>query len=287
IGVIAPMAVAQLLCTYQLAASGSAAVGFGAWAWSAVGLAVIGGSVQGWYPQEPTIWVWSIVAVTLATVLGGNLSARRRVQSALEEEQRRSAQEQAARVRLEERSRVARELHDVVAHNMSVIAIQAEAAPLRASDDAPALTAELVAIRRTALETLTEMRRVLGVLRTTDEETTTAPTPDIGQLDGLIARVRATGAQVELTTCGAPRPVDAGVGVSVYRIVQESLSNALRHAPGAPVSVVLTYDEAGARLVVRVENDPSTAQPDDTGGTGEPPTGSSACASAPPCSAGR
>jgi signal transduction histidine kinase len=265
LGVLAPMAVAQLLCTYQLAASGNAAVGFGAWAWSVVGLAVIGGSVQGRYPQEPASWVWAVVAVTLAAVLGGNLGARRRVQSALEEEQRRSAQEQAARVRLEERSRVARDLHDVVAHNMSVIAIQAEAAPLRAPDDAAALATELAGIRRTALETLTEMRRILGVLRTTDEDTTTAPTPDIGQLDALIARVRATGAKVELTTHGAPRPVAAGVGVSVYRIVQESLSNALRHAPGAPVSVVLTYDDPGSGLVVRVENDRSTARPDDTG----------------------
>jgi signal transduction histidine kinase len=273
LGALAPMAVAQLLCTYQLAASGSAAVGFGAWGWSVVGLAVIGDSVQGRYPQEPAIWVWAVVAVTLAAVLGGNLSARRRVQSALEEEQRRSTQEQAARVRLEERSRVARELHDVVAHNMSVIAIQAEAAPLRAHDDAAALARELADIRRTALETLTEMRRVLGVLRTTDEDTPTAPTPDLGQLDALIARVRATGANVELTTRGTPRPVAAGVGVSVYRIVQESLSNALRHAPGAPIRVVLTYDDPDPGLVVRVENDRSTVRPDDTGGAAGPAHG--------------
>lgn len=269
LGALAPMAVAQLLCTYELAATGSAAVGFGAWAWSVVGLAVIGGSVQGRYPQEPAIWVWAVVAVTLATVLGGNLSGRRRVQAALEDEQRRSAQEQAARVRLEERSRIARELHDVVAHNMSVIAIQAEAAPLRGHDDAAALAQELADIRRTALETLTEMRRVLGVLRTTGEDTTTAPTPDIAQLDALVARVRATGATIDLTTRGAPRPVATGVGVSVYRIVQESLSNALRHAPGAPVSVVLTYDDAHPGLVVRVENDRSTGRPNDADGAAE------------------
>jgi signal transduction histidine kinase len=102
------------------------------------------------------------------------------------------------------------------------------------------------------------MRRVLGVLRDRDAAADTAPAPGIDQLNALIERVSAAGVGVRMTIAGAAHPVAPGVGVSVYRIVQESLSNALRHAPGARVTVVLTYEDTPPALVVRVENGPSS-----------------------------
>ena len=251
--------IAYMLCLYSVASRHSRTVTIGAWLWSLAGLVIVASAGPSLGPQAAVVWTWGVVFVTLPPVFAYNVGTRRRVERALDEQERRSRLEQAERARLEERSRIARELHDVVAHNMSVIAIQAEAAPLKAADDAAALAEELAGIRATALETLNEMRRVLGVLRDRDEAADTAPAPGIDQLDALIDRVSAAGVDVRMTIAGAPRPVAPGVGVSAYRIVQESLSNALRHAPGAPVTVVLTYEDAPPALTVRVENGPPPA----------------------------
>jgi signal transduction histidine kinase len=253
--------IAYVLCLYTVASRHSREVTIGAWLWSVVGIIIVATAGPALGPQAAIVWTWSMVFVTLPLVFAHNVGTRRRVERALEEQERRSRSEQAERAMLEERSRIARELHDVVAHNMSVIAIQAEAAPLKAPDDAAALAEELAGIRATALETLTEMRRVLGVLRDRNEVVDTTPAPGIDQLAALIERVRAAGMDVHMTTSGTARPVAPGIGVSVYRIVQESLSNALRHAPGAKVGVELTYRDAPGSLVVRVENGPPPSAP--------------------------
>jgi signal transduction histidine kinase len=151
---------------------------------------------------------------------------------------------------LEERQRIARELHDVVAHHMSVIAIQAEAAPYKTPDPPPELVESFADIRASALSGLKELRRVLGVLRS--EAPGTAPTPGLDDLDGLLESARAGGVTVRCELSGTRRPLPEGVDLSAYRIVQEALSNAMRHAPGSAVQVKLHF--GSARLVIQVVN---------------------------------
>jgi signal transduction histidine kinase len=151
---------------------------------------------------------------------------------------------------LEERTRIARELHDVVAHHMSVIAIQAEAAPYRVPDPPKELTSSLADIRANALQALDELRRVLGVLRAERDGDQAAPQPTLDRLGELVAGVRGAGLAVQTVVSGAPRPLPAGVEVSAYRIVQEALSNAMRHAPGSEVRVEIAYAPTALRLCI-------------------------------------
>ena len=137
------------------------------------------------------------------------------------------------RALLEERQRIARELHDVVAHHMSVIAIQAEAAPYKIADPPKELVESFAEIRASALSGLSELRRVLGVLRS--DQPDTAPQPGLDDLDGLLESARNGGVTVTVGVTGTPRPLPEGVDLSAYRIVQEALSNAMRHAPGSAV----------------------------------------------------
>src|SRR6266516_6710214 len=190
-------------------------------------------------------------AVFLAAVpilLGVVVRVRRSGARQLEEQERRHSGERAL---LEERQRIARELHDVVAHHMSVIAIQAEAAPYKTADPPKELVESFTEIRASALSGLNELRRVLGVLRTDGQDT--APQPGLADLDALLDSARGGGVTVTAGTSGTPRPLPEGVDLSAYRIVQEALSNAMRHAPGATVQVHLHYGEAA--LVIEIRND--------------------------------
>jgi signal transduction histidine kinase len=162
------------------------------------------------------------------------------------------------RALLEERQRIARELHDVVAHHMSVIAIQAEAAPYKAADPPEELVESFAGIRASALSGLIELRRVLGVLRSETPDTT--PTPGLDDLEGLLESARSGGVKITSDTTGTPRPLPEGVDLSAYRIVQEALSNAMRHAPGATVQVRLFYGEAALVIEVRNTNGAAGAQ---------------------------
>ncbi|MDR3082405.1 MAG: histidine kinase, partial [Streptomyces sp.] len=165
-----------------------------------------------------------------------------------------TAHERSRRTLLEERTTIARELHDVVAHHMSVVAIQAEAAPYRVENPPPELEKAFVTIRENAVAALTELRRVLGVVRAEDYEAPDAPQPTLADLDALLANVREAGLTVEKVTTGAVRELPPGVELSAYRIVQEALSNALRHAPGATARVEVGYVLGG--LGVRIVNGP-------------------------------
>ena len=195
------------------------------------------------------------VALTLLLAVRGWRESRRQVveQVAVVEEER------SRRTLLEERTTIARELHDVVAHHMSVVAIQAEAAPYRVQDPPEELVAALATIRENAVTALTELRRVLGVVRADlpadlDGWGPEAPQPTLAELDDLLANVRRAGLEVESVTTGSVRTLPQGVELSAYRIVQEALSNALRHAPGASARVELGYVPVG--LGLRIVNGP-------------------------------
>jgi signal transduction histidine kinase len=166
-----------------------------------------------------------------------------------------------------ERARIVRELHDVVAHHISMVAVQAETARL-ATPGMPAVGAQrLSAIGDTARAALTEMRRLLGVLRE-DAKTATAdrrPQPGLQQLNELLDEARdASGAVTRLIVGGTPVTLDPGVELAAYRIVQEALTNARRHAPGAAVDVELHYTDEVLRVRIRDNGPgPSSTPPDD------------------------
>jgi signal transduction histidine kinase len=156
----------------------------------------------------------------------------------------------AARAAADERVRIARDLHDVVAHHISVIAVQAEAAQEVLAANPERAEAAMSTVAETARAALGELRRALGVLRTEPE---LAPQPGLTALDDLAASVRGAGLAVELHTSGAVRPVDGVVGVTAYRVVQEALTNVLRHADARTARVDLAFDDGA--LVVTVSDD--------------------------------
>ncbi|KJK34287.1 histidine kinase [Streptomyces variegatus] len=222
-----------------------------------------------------------VLAVTLfavVVVLGTALRGRREARAELVEQTTLTAEERTRRTLLEERSRIARELHDVVAHHMSVISIQAQVAPHLVENPPDELRENLAGIRQNALEALIELRRVLGVLRSEhtgpgepfgeagDETTPHAPQPTLDRLDALVENTRAAGREVVTHIQGERRPLPPGVELSAYRIVQEALSNALRHAPGARITVRLTYEPDG--LEVEVVNGRPTGPPPPSTGAG-------------------
>jgi signal transduction histidine kinase len=196
----------------------------------------------------------SVGALLMAIpLLGGAIvRARRSGRAELVQQARRLEGERAL---LEERQRIARELHDIVAHHMSVIAIQAEAAPRKIADPPPELMESFADIRASALSGLGELRRLLGVLRS--DSTDTAPQPGLGELDGLLESARSGGVRVTSAVSGPPRALPQGVDLSAYRILQEALSNAMRHAPGSAVRVEFAY--APSSLVIKVRNDAAPA----------------------------
>jgi signal transduction histidine kinase len=166
-----------------------------------------------------------------------------------------------------ERARIARELHDVVAHHISLIALQADTVRLTTTGLPVEGAAGLVTIGDTARTALTEMRRLLGVLRAdTGEEPERVPQPGLQQLNDLVDATRAAGGTTaRLIVQGAVRPLSPGLELTAYRIVQEALSNSRRHAPGAGIDVDLRYGEDELRVRVR-DNGPATA--DGTSGHG-------------------
>ncbi|MBR8642927.1 sensor histidine kinase [Streptomyces tuirus] len=203
---------------------------------------------------DRTGWVAVCLAVVVV-VVGTALRGRREARAELVEQTTLTAEERTRRTLLEERSRIARELHDVVAHHMSVISIQAQVAPHLVENPPDELKENLAGIRQNALEALTELRRVLGVLRSEhagpgEPLTDHAPQPTLDRLDALVENTRAAGREVTTEINGERRPLPPGVELSAYRIVQEALSNVLRHAPGASAKVRLTYRRDGLEVEI-------------------------------------
>ncbi|MBP3978593.1 sensor histidine kinase [Microbacterium sp. BLY] len=198
-----------------------------------------------------------IVTASVATamfLIAILVAGRVRVAAELTREKEHSALEESRRALVEERTRIARELHDVVAHSMSVIQVQASTARYRIVGLDDAAAAEFDDIAATARSSLTEMRRMLGVLRTEDQQAELAPQQGVDDVPALVDTVRRAGVEVGLVLEGLETAAAAGPGVQIaaFRIVQEALSNAVRHAPGARVSVRLRAD--AVNLLIRVWN---------------------------------
>jgi signal transduction histidine kinase len=243
------------------------------------------------YAPYANAWGATVLMIAIAA-LGDIVSRRRRTRALLAESVELTELERAKRAVLEERTRIAREMHDVVAHHMSMIAVRAETAPYRVGELTPAAKDELVEIATAAREALTDMRRLLGVLRAEQDEAPRAPQPGLAEVEDLVATARAAGVEVTYSASGLSGPVDepaapgrpvdnarlsgevsarlptlggAAAGLAAYRIVQEALANAARHAPGRPVTVEARgFDD---RLEVTVRN-PLTATADTGRGHG-------------------
>jgi signal transduction histidine kinase len=192
-------------------------------------------------------------AFTAVAIAVDSMSSRRRAQLALTVLAERTELSQAQLTVLEERTRIARELHDVVAHHMSLIAVRAETAPYRLTGLPGPVQAEFRALSGAAREALIDMRRLLGVLRQ-EQEAGLAPQPQLSDLPVLVESARLAGVPVELSVPVALDGVPAAVGVCAYRIVQESLSNARQHSPGAAITVSVDHDASAVTL--RVANGP-------------------------------
>jgi len=203
--------------------------------------------------------------------LAGNALRVRQLRADLFESRARQLEQQQEQSRqaamLEERSRIARELHDVIAHSVSVMVVQAGAARevlKRAPDAPPEATQSLLAVERSGREALTELRHMLGALSrdgaaASESEASMvgdagiAPQPGLEQLDTLMERVRETGQPLTLRVLGARRPVAKGVDIAAYRILQEALTNALKYAQGTPTEIMLDYREHELKIEVTDE----------------------------------
>jgi signal transduction histidine kinase len=200
------------------------------------------------------------VASCLAWVLGDSLRTRRAYYAELEERATRLERERATQARMAvaaERARIARELHDVVAHNVSAMIVQADGAAYVLESEPEQAKSALRTISDTGRQALTEMRRLLGVLRGEDGEATSqdyVPQPGVEQLAELIDQVRDTGLPVTFRIEGRPRPLPTGVELTAYRIVQEALTNTRKHGgPHAGATVRLEYTPDA--LTVLAEDD--------------------------------
>src|SRR5918995_2180124 len=218
------------------------------WA-SLAGLAVAGvGSVANQLTpgrfQAPTV-VSNALLIAAAWLLGHFVGVRRLSVLQLEErtaELERAREELARRAVVEERLRLARELHDVVAHAMSVIAVQSGVGAHVADSRPEEVGKALAAIEATSRGALTELRRLLGVLRHDDQpQASLTPVPGLANLDSLLAEVGKAGLAVRLRVEGTPLQLPAGVDLSAYRIVQEALTNAVKHAGPAHAQVTIRY----------------------------------------------
>ncbi|MFD4711985.1 sensor histidine kinase [Streptomyces sp. NPDC058430] len=240
-----------------------------AWMWAGTAAFGFFASVL-WYSMDPDTAPMLFVSA-LALLVTTSVHIRREAKVEMTAQRQVTAVERDRRTLLEERTNIARELHDVVAHHMSVVAIQAEAAPYRVENPPPELEQAFVTIRENAVAALTELRRVLGVVRAEDYEAPDAPQPTLADLGRLLENVREAGLRVGQTVTGAVRDLPQGVELSAYRIVQEALSNALRHAPGAEARVEVSYVLGG--LGLRIVNGPPTGLVKPSPGAGHGITG--------------
>jgi signal transduction histidine kinase len=207
--------------------------------------------------REHTVTAVWLSPVVMGWLFGAYLRTRRLYVRALHERAdraEREREEQAQAAVASERTRIARELHDILAHNVSVMVVQAEAADEMLERDMPDRARTPVwKIQETGRAALTDMRRMLGILREADSGPALAPQPGIANLQMLLAQVRESGLPVELEVRGEPMPLPPGIDLSAYRIVQEALTNALKYAGPAHASVVVHF--ASGSLTLEIDDD--------------------------------
>jgi signal transduction histidine kinase len=209
-------------------------------------------------------------SVLTAWVLGDSMRYRRGYYAALEDRAARLEAERDAQSKVAaaaERARIARELHDVIAHHVSVMVVQADGAAYALRSSPQTAEKALHAISRTGRQALNEMRNLLGVLRTDGDRAQLAPVPGLGELRELLDQARAAGLAVSYTLSGAPRDLPEGAELAAYRVVQESLTNTRKHAGlAASAAVTLRYDPDG--LTVEVTDDGLASSTPGSGGHG-------------------
>jgi len=204
--------------------------------------------------MEALAWSVAVGAVALAVALA--IVARRATRSERTTREA-GASEAAAATALaasDERARIAREMHDVVAHTLSVVVAQADGGRFAAKKDPAAARRALETIAEVSRAALTEMRGLLGILRDTDTDADLGPQPTLDDIPSLVASVRAGGLDVSYVTTGTPRPLPIGAGLAVYRIVQEALTNVLKHA-GPKVTAYAQLRWLADALEVTVSDD--------------------------------
>jgi signal transduction histidine kinase len=231
-------------------------------------LAVPVAAMIDWQPftwSKLALWAGRLAPLVAAWVIGDNMRTRRAYMRALEERASQLEREQEAntqRAAAEEQARIAREVHDIIAHNLSVIVVQATAADAVLADDPVEARRAVRAVGNTARQALGELRRVLGVVRSDEERSPEfPPQPSLAVLDGLLDQVRAAGLVVDVDVVGRSRELPAAIELSAYRIVQEALTNTLRHGEARHATVRLSYDSEDLGLEVL-----------DDGGSSEPTT---------------
>jgi signal transduction histidine kinase len=221
--------------------------------------------------RSPAAESFAILAVFAASwLLGDNIRTRRAYLRELEDRAdrlEREREESIRRAAADEQARIARELHDIITHNVSVMTVQAAAAGDVFESHPGRVREALDSIESTGREALTELRRLLGRLRPEDGGTELAPQPGLARLDGLLEQVRAAGLQVDLTVEGTPRELPIGLDLSAYRIVQEALTNILKHAQASKASVHIRYEPDAIQLEV-VDDGRGPAQDETQGGQG-------------------
>jgi signal transduction histidine kinase len=196
-------------------------------------------------------WVVGVTVVALFGLLAGRLI---RTSRALARQAEVSSLEKSRRVVLEERARIARDLHDIVAHHMSLVVVQTETAGYRVPDLSESARAELLSIGESARSALTETRALLAVLRQEGQAAEDAPQPGLVQVHELVEAAQRAGVRLKAEIHGELDGLRPGTSLAGYRIAQEALANAARHAPGAPVLLEIDAGAAGVRL--RVANGP-------------------------------
>jgi signal transduction histidine kinase len=262
---------AILVAVYSVAAYGSRWVALAGLAAAELGLAAVQ-LIQGRF-GEPAAWVQFALIIGAAWLLGYFVGDRHVYAARLEErtaELEQAREELARRAVAEERLRLARELHDVVAHSMSVIAVQSGVGAHVAESRPEEVGKALSAIEATSRATLEELRRLLGVLRQDNEsQASLSPVPGLADLDSLLGEVAKAGLAVRLRVEGTPSPLPAGVDLSAYRIVQEALTNVVKHAGPARAQVVVGYRDQDVTVEVTDDGRGAAALAGDgRGGTG-------------------
>ncbi|MDP9796802.1 signal transduction histidine kinase [Catenuloplanes nepalensis] len=256
-----PWSTVHMLVTVLVLGVAAARTSAGITAWIAV-LAAL--PCYLYTPGGDGLQLWPALAGVL--IVGDQVRRRTRAERILEVQEEITDLARAQHAVLEERARIAREMHDVVAHHMSMIAVRAETAPYRIADVSTPSKEEFAAIADAARDTLTDMRRLLGVLRTNRDGPHLAPQPTLAGLPALIGTAADAGLPVTMELSEVDPPPPEPVALAAYRIVQEAVANAGRHAPGAPVRVRVRA--ADGNLLVTVINDPSPGLPPAPGPAG-------------------